>query len=128
MADDREPPALFHDDADKQETKSAEAEDTNPFNVGETTEITLDDDDVSGVESSAVDDKEFDDSTEDEKTGLPSTEGAASVDVINLSKPSEDETELPSKEKPEVCFYFLQLLFVKQARCVFMTKASFFNT
>ena len=43
MADDREPPALFDDDVDTQETETNEPEDTNPFNIGETTEITLDD-------------------------------------------------------------------------------------
>ena len=103
MADDREPPALFDDDADTQETEKDEAaDDSNPFTTGETTEITLD-----GGEPKPSDKPESDDEgatdPDEEKTDLPTSVGAAaSVDVTNLSKPSEDESEPASKEKPEV--------------------------
>ena len=104
MADDREPPALFDDDVDTQETKTDEPEDTNPFNIGETTEITLDDGTTNELDSSTMNGEGPADTIEDleEETGPLATGGAASVDVTNLSKPSDDESELPSKEKPEV--------------------------
>lgn len=104
MADDREPPALFDDDVDTQETETDEPEDTNPFNIGETTEITLDDGTTNELDSSTMNGEGPADTIEDleEKTGPLATGGAASVDVTNLSKPSDDESELPSKEKPEV--------------------------
>ena len=102
MADDREPPALFDDDAETAETKTDEAEDLNPFTIGETTEITLDDGEDKPIDSSQIDDKGADDPGED-KSDLPSSV-AASVDVTNLSKPSEEESEPASKEKPEVRF------------------------
>lgn len=104
MADDREPP-LFDDDADTQENKSDETADTNPFNIGETTEITFDDGDPKPGDSSEVDDKEVSDPSE-QKTDLLTTGPAASVDVTNLSTPSEDESEPPAKEKLEVGFMF----------------------
>ncbi|KAK2555411.1 Sorting nexin-2 [Acropora cervicornis] len=101
MADDREPPALFDDDVDTQETETNEPEDTNPFNIGETTEITLDDGTTNEEDSSTMNGEGPADSHEDETTGPLGTGGAASVDVTNLSKPSEDESESPSMEKPE---------------------------
>ncbi|XP_068722767.1 sorting nexin-2-like [Montipora capricornis] len=101
MADDREPPALFDDDVDTQETKSDEAADNNPFNIEETTEITLDGGETNEGESATLDDEGVADNTDDEKSAPLGTDGAASVDVVNLSIPSEDESKLPSKEKPE---------------------------
>lgn len=101
MADDREPPALFDEDADTPETKSDEAADTNPFNMGETTEITLDEGDPKPADSPESDDKGADPG--EEKTDLP-TGAAASVDVTNLSEPSEDDSKPAPKEKPEVGF------------------------
>ena len=103
MADDREPPALFDDDADTQETEKDEAADSNPFTIGDTTEITLDDGEPKPSDKSEGDDKGATDPGE-EKTDLPTSGAAASVDVTNLSKPSEDESETPPKEKPEVGF------------------------
>jgi len=101
MADDHEePPALFDDDADTSETKTDEAVDSNPFNIGDTTEITLDDGKPEPDDSSQDADKGTAEPDE-EKSDLP-TSAAASVDVTNLSKPSEEESQLPSKEKAEV--------------------------
>lgn len=101
MADDHEePPALFDDDADTSETKTDEAADSNPFNIGDTTEITLDDGKPEPDDSSQDADKETAEPDE-EKSDLP-TSAAASVDVTNLSKPSEEESQVPSKEKAEV--------------------------
>ena len=117
MADDREPPALFDDDVYTQETKSDEAADNNPFNIEETTEITLDGGETNEGESATLDDKGVADNTDDEKSALLGTDGAASVDVLNLSIPSEDESKLPSKEKPEVCFFPFVLPFGKFLRC-----------
>ena len=111
MAEDREPPALFDDDADTQETERDEAADSNPFTIGETTEITLDGGETKPSEKSEGDDKGATDPGE-EKTDLPTSGAAASVDVTNLSKPSEDESELPPKEKPEVGFLFSVLFLV----------------
>lgn len=108
MADDREPPALFDDDVDTQETETNEPEDTNPFNIGETTEITLDDGTTNEEDSSTMNGEGPADIHEDETTGPLGTGGAASVDVTNLSKPSEDESESPSMEKPEVSAYLLK--------------------
>ena len=112
MADDREPPALFDDDVDTQETKTNEPEDTNPFNIGKTTEITLDDGTTNEEDSSTMNGEGPADMLEDETTDSTTeplgTGGAASVDVTNLSKPSEDESELPSMEKPEVSAYLLK--------------------
>lgn len=101
MADDREPPALFDEDEDTPESKPDETADSNPFTIGETTEITLDDGDAKAEDSSEAEDKVSADPLE-EKTDLPTSGAAASVDVTNLSKPSEDESEPASKEKPEV--------------------------
>lgn len=101
MADDREPPALFDEDEDTPESKPDETADSNPFTIGETTEITLDDGDAKAEDSSQAEDKVSADPLE-EKTDLPTSGAAASVDVTNLSKPSEDESEPASKEKPEV--------------------------
>lgn len=101
MADDHEePPALFDDDADTSETKTDEAADSNPFTIGDTTEITLDDDKPEPDDSSQEADKGTAEPDE-EKSDLP-TSAAASVDVTNLSKPSEEESQVPSKEKAEV--------------------------
>lgn len=101
MADDHEePPALFDDDADTSETKTDEAADSNPFTTGDTTEITLDDSKPEPDDSSQDADKETAEPDE-EKSDLP-TSAAASVDVTNLSKPSEEESQVPSKEKAEV--------------------------
>ena len=101
MADDHEePPALFDDDADTSETKTDEVADSNPFNIGDTTEITLDDGKPEPDDSSQDADKGAAEPDE-EKSDLP-TSAAASVDVTNLSKPSEEESQVPSKEKAEV--------------------------
>lgn len=101
MADDHEePPALFDDDADTSETKTDEAADSNPFTTGDTTEITLDDGKPEPDDSSQDADKGTAEPDE-EKSDLP-TSAAASVDVTNLSKPSEEESQVPSKEKAEV--------------------------
>ncbi|KAM7426884.1 sorting nexin-2 [Porites harrisoni] len=100
MADDHEePPALFDDDADTSETKTDEAADSNPFTIGDTTEITLDDGKPEPDDSSQEADKGTAEPDE-EKSDLP-TSAAASVDVTNLSKPSEEESQVPSKEKAE---------------------------
>lgn len=95
MADDREPPALFDDDADTPETKADEETNGNPF-IGETTEITLDD----GGSKEDETPEESDKATGDE--GQAEASAAASVDVTNLSKPSKEDSEPAPKEKAEV--------------------------
>ena len=95
MADDREPPALFDDDADTPETKEDEEINGNPF-IGETTEITLDDGEPKEDETPEESDK----ATGDE--GQAEVSAAASVDVTNLSKPSKEDSEPAPKEKAEV--------------------------
>lgn len=108
MADDREPPALFDDDADTPESRPDEETNGELF-IGETTEITLDDDGSKDEEVPVESDKgpadgAGDDQEQKTETSAVASEtsAAASVDVTNLSKPSEDERKPPAKEKAEV--------------------------
>ena len=102
MADDREPPALFDDDADTPESKPDEETNDNPF-IGETTEITLDDGEPKEEEPPVEESAEgAADGVGDEQEQKTETSAAASVDVTNLSKPSADDSKPPSKEKAEV--------------------------
>lgn len=101
MADDREPPALFDDDADTPESRPDEETNGNPF-IGETTEITLDDDGSKDEELPVESDKGPADGADDDQEQKTETSAAASVDVTNLSKPSEDDRKPPAKENAEV--------------------------
>ena len=101
MADEREPPALFDDDADTPESKPDEETNGDLF-VGETTEITLDDGESKDEEAPVESDEGAADGAGDEQEQKSETSAAASVDVTNLSKPSEDDSKPPSKEKTEV--------------------------
>jgi len=101
MADDREPPALFDDDGDTPESKPDEQTNGDLF-IGETTEITLDDGESKDEEAPIESDEGAADGAGDEQEQKSETSAAASVDVTNLSKPSEDDSKPPSKEKAEV--------------------------
>lgn len=101
MADDREPPALFDDDADTPESKPEEETNGELF-VGETTEITLDDGEPKDEEAPVESDEGAADGAGDEQEPKTETSAAASVDVTNLSKPSADDNKPPPKEKAEV--------------------------
>lgn len=100
MADDREPPALFDDDADTPESKPDEETNGELF-VGETTEITLDDGEPKDEEAPVESDEGAADGAGDEQELKTETSAAASVDVTNLSKPSADDSKPPPKEKAE---------------------------
>ena len=102
MADDREPPALFDDDdADTPEANPDEQTNGDLF-IGETTEITLDDGEVKGDDTSSEIDKETGDGLRGDQDEKAQTPVAASVDVTNLSKPSQDDSEPAPKDKTEV--------------------------
>lgn len=101
MADDREPPALFEDEAETPETNPDEQVNGNPF-IGETTEITLDDEEAKADTVPEESDKGSSDLAAGGSEEKSETSAAASVDVTNLSKPSEDDSEPAPTEKPEV--------------------------
>lgn len=101
MADDREPPALFDDDADTPEATPEEQTNGDLF-IGETTEITLDDGESKEDETPEESDKATGDRAGGDQEESAESSAAASVDVTNLSKPSKDDSEPAPKEKAEV--------------------------
>lgn len=101
MADDREPPALFDDDADTPESKPDEETNGDLF-IGETTEITLDDGESKDDDAPVESDEGAADGAGDDQEEKAESSAAASVDVTNLSKPSKDDSKPAPKEKAEV--------------------------
>lgn len=101
MADDREPPALFDEDADTPEANPDEQTNGELF-IGETTEITLDDGEAKADDTPQESEKDSSDVAGGESEEKSESSAAASVDVTNLSKPNKDDSEPAPKEKPEV--------------------------
>ncbi|XP_031561545.1 sorting nexin-2-like [Actinia tenebrosa] len=99
---DSEAPALFDDEPSPQE----ETQEPSPNPFGDTTEISLDSDDKEESEPAKVDvekteEKQSEEETPDEKS-KDEPQGAASVDVTNLSEPEEaPKKEDKPKPKPE---------------------------